>query len=92
MTHERTVQRVIAHPRTQVAELGRMQREGAKAEEVEERKRPIVRLQRHLAYSVTDLLDVRFSRGAAVLVSGRSWRAAQAVPPSFNHSQQRGAG
>lgn len=57
MTDERTVNRVIAHLRTHVAELRRLEREGGKEEEVEERRRLILRLQRHLAYSVVDLLN-----------------------------------
>jgi hypothetical protein len=49
---------LIDHLRTHVAELRRMEREGAKTDEVEERKCLILRLQRHLAYSVVDLLGV----------------------------------
>ena len=56
MTDERTLDRLMAHLRTHVAELRRLEREGARPEEVEERKRLIFRLQRHLAYSVVDLL------------------------------------
>jgi hypothetical protein len=56
MTDERTLDRLIEHLRAHVAELRRMEREGARPEEVEERKRLIVRLQRRLAYSVIDLM------------------------------------
>lgn len=58
MTDERTVDRVIAHLRGHVAELGRMERDGAQQEDIEERKRLILRLQKHLAYSVIELLDL----------------------------------
>jgi hypothetical protein len=58
MTDERTIDRLIAHLRTHVAELRRMERDGARPAELEERKRLILRLQRHLAYSVVDLLNV----------------------------------
>jgi hypothetical protein len=57
MTDERTLDRLIAHLRTHVAELRRLEREGAKAEEVAERRRLILRLQEHLAYAVRDLLS-----------------------------------
>ena len=58
MTDQGSVDRLIDHLRTHVAELERLQREGARADEVEERKRLIGRLQRHLARSVMDLLGV----------------------------------
>ena len=58
MTDQRTIDRLIDHLRAHVSELRRMEREGAKADEVEERKRLILRLQRHLAYSVVDLLGI----------------------------------
>ena len=56
MTNERTLDRLMAHLRGQVAELRRLERNGAAPEEVAERKRLILRLQRHLAYAVRDLL------------------------------------
>jgi hypothetical protein len=59
MTDERTLDRLIAHLRTDVAELRRLEREGAAAEEVAERRRLIFRLQEHLAYAVRDLLNVQ---------------------------------
>ena len=58
MTDERTLEPLIAHLRTHVAELRRLEREGAGAQEVAERKHLILRLQEHLAYAVRDLLNV----------------------------------
>lgn len=58
MTDERTLDRLIAHLRGQVAELRRLEREGADPEQVAERKRLILRLQEHMAYAVRDLLGV----------------------------------
>ena len=45
--------------RTHVAELHRLEREGADPDEVTDRKRVILRLQSHLSYAVRDLLTVR---------------------------------
>jgi hypothetical protein len=59
MTDERTLDRLMAHLRGQVAELRRLERDGAAAEEVAERKRLILHLQEHLAYAVRDLATVR---------------------------------
>ena len=59
MTDERTLDRLIAHLRAQVAELRRREQEGAGADEVAERKRLILRLQEHLGYAVRDLLGGR---------------------------------
>ena len=56
MTDERTLDRLIAHLRAQVAELRRQEEEGAGADEVAERKRLILRLHEHLSYAVRDLL------------------------------------
>jgi hypothetical protein len=56
MTDERTIDRLMAHLRTHVAELRRLERAGAAPEEVADRKRLILRLQEHLAYAVRDLL------------------------------------
>jgi hypothetical protein len=44
MNDERALDRLIAHLRTHVAALRRLEREGAGADEVAERKRLIVRL------------------------------------------------
>ena len=57
MTDERTIDRLMAHLRGQVAELRRLERNGAALEEVADRKRLILRLQEHLAYTVQALLD-----------------------------------
>jgi len=46
----------MAHLRGHVAELRRLERNGASLEEVAERKRLILRLQQHLAYAVRDLV------------------------------------
>jgi hypothetical protein len=58
MTNARTLDRLMVHIRAHVAELRRMEQEGANPEEVEERRRLILRLQRRLAYSVADGLGV----------------------------------
>lgn len=58
MTDERKLDRLIAHLRGQVAELRRLEREGADPDQVAERKRLILRLQEHMAYAVRDLLGV----------------------------------
>jgi hypothetical protein len=59
MSDERTLDRLIAHLRGQVAELRRREVEGAGAEELAERKRLVLRLQERLAYVVQDLLSVQ---------------------------------
>jgi hypothetical protein len=56
MTDERTIDRLMAHLRTHIAELRRLERTGAGPEDVADRKRLILRLQEHLAYAVRDLL------------------------------------
>ena len=56
MTDERTIDRLMVHLRTHVAELRRLEQAGAAPEEVADRKRLILRLQEHLAYAVRDLL------------------------------------
>jgi hypothetical protein len=58
MTDERTLDRLMAHLRTHVAEARRLELEGGNQTEVEERKRLISRLQQQLAYAVRDLLTV----------------------------------
>ena len=55
MTDERTLDRLLAHLRAQVAEARRLEREGAEPAEVEEHKRLVFRLQQQLAYAVRDL-------------------------------------
>jgi hypothetical protein len=59
MTSERTLDRLIAHLRGQVAELRRREREAAPPEELAERRRLILGLQERLAYVVRDLLRVQ---------------------------------
>jgi hypothetical protein len=57
MTDERKLERLIAQLREQVAEVRRLEREGAPQEEVGGRRRLIARLQDHRAYAVRDRLD-----------------------------------
>jgi hypothetical protein len=57
MTTERSLDRLIVHLRSHVAELRRLEREGAGADEVTERRRVIRLLQDRLAYAVRDLLS-----------------------------------
>jgi hypothetical protein len=59
MTDQRTLDRLIAHLRGQVAELRRLEGEGAAPEDIGERKRLIIRLQDRLAYVVRDLVTVQ---------------------------------
>jgi hypothetical protein len=59
MTDERTLERLMAHLRAQVAELRRLEGEGAAPEEVADRKRLILRLQDRLSYAVRDLVSVQ---------------------------------
>jgi hypothetical protein len=58
MTDARTIDRLMAHIRTHVADLQRMERDGAEPADLEERRHLILRLQRRLAYSVVDVLNV----------------------------------
>lgn len=59
MTNQRTIDRLIAHLRGQVAELRRREAEGAPPEEIAERRRLILRLQERLSYVVRDLLNIQ---------------------------------
>ena len=59
MSDERTLDRLIAHLRGQVAELRRREGEAAPPEELAERTRLILRLQDRLAYVVRDLLSAQ---------------------------------
>jgi hypothetical protein len=59
MTDDRTLARVIAQLRGQVAELRRLEDEGAEPGEIAERRRLVLRLQERLAYVVRDLLTVQ---------------------------------
>jgi hypothetical protein len=56
MTDERTVDRLLAHLRAQVAEARRLELEGADPAEVQEHRLVVFRLQQQLAYAVRDLL------------------------------------
>jgi hypothetical protein len=58
MTDERTLDRLLVHLRTHVAEARRLELAGADQTEVQERKRLILRLQEQLAYAVRDLLTI----------------------------------
>jgi hypothetical protein len=59
MTDERKLERLVAHLRTHVAELRRLEREGAQPDEVAERTRLVWQLQDYLAYAVRDLVSPR---------------------------------
>jgi hypothetical protein len=59
MTDQRTLDRLLAHLRGQVAELRRLEDEGAAADDIAERRRLILRLQDRLSYVVRDLLTVQ---------------------------------
>ena len=61
MTDQRTLDRLIAHLRGQVAELRRLEVQGASPEDIAERKSLIVRLQERLAYVVRDLVNVQWT-------------------------------
>jgi hypothetical protein len=79
MTDQRTLDRLLAHLRGQVAELRRREAEGAAPEEIAERQRLILRLQERLSYVVRDLLIIhgvsptdRAGRRVAAARSGHS--------------------
>jgi hypothetical protein len=57
MTDERTLDRVMAHLRGQVAELRRLNRDGAPPEELAEHRRLILGLQERMSRVVRELLD-----------------------------------
>jgi hypothetical protein len=59
MTDQRTLDRLLAHLRGQVAELRRLEGEGAASDDIAERRRLILRLQDRLSYVVRDLLAVQ---------------------------------
>ena len=63
MTDQRTLDRLIAHLRGQVAELRRREGECAAPEEIAERTRLILRLQDRLSYVVRDLLNYQTTSG-----------------------------
>jgi hypothetical protein len=57
MTDSRTLDRLIAHLRGQVAELRRLEDEGAAPDDIVERRRLILRLQERVSYAVRDVLS-----------------------------------
>jgi hypothetical protein len=57
MTEDRVLDRLIAHLRTHVAELRRLEREGAGPDELAERRQLIAQLQSRLAYAVRNVLN-----------------------------------
>jgi uncharacterized coiled-coil protein SlyX len=59
MTDQRTLDRLLAHLRGQVAELRRLEDEGAAPDDIAERRRLILRLQDRLSHVVRDLLTVQ---------------------------------
>jgi hypothetical protein len=59
VTDQRTLDRLLAHLRGQVAELRRLEDEGAAPDDIAERRRLILRLQDRVAYVVRDLLTVQ---------------------------------
>jgi hypothetical protein len=58
MTDERALDPLMTHLRAHVAELRRMEREGAEPGALAERKRLITGLQNQLAYAVRYLLSM----------------------------------
>ncbi len=59
MTDQRTLDRLLAHLRGQVAELRRLEDDGAAPDDIAERRRLILRLQDRLSYVVRDLLTLQ---------------------------------
>jgi hypothetical protein len=59
MSDQRTLDRLLAHLRGQVAELRRLENEGAAPDDIAERRRLILRLQDRVSYVVRDLLTVQ---------------------------------
>jgi hypothetical protein len=57
MTDERTLERLMGQIRGEVAELRRLERNGAPPEEVAERRRLFLSLQERFAYAVRDVLS-----------------------------------
>jgi hypothetical protein len=56
MSNDRMLDRLIAHLRTHVAELRRLEGDGADARELEERRQLIERLQKHLGEAVREVV------------------------------------
>ena len=61
---DRTLERITTHLRAQVAELRRLERAGAAADELEEHRRVIAGLQAHMAGLVRGALRPREPLGA----------------------------
>jgi hypothetical protein len=59
MTGDRMLDRVMAHLRTHVAELRRLEQEGARPEELAERRQLIAQLQNRLADVVREVVSPR---------------------------------
>jgi hypothetical protein len=57
MSDDRVLDRLIAHLRTHVSELRRLEREGAGPDELAERRQLIAQLQSRLAYAVRNVLN-----------------------------------
>jgi hypothetical protein len=57
MSDDRMLDRLIAHLRTHVAELRRLEEDGADSRELEERRQLIARLQNHLAEAVREVVN-----------------------------------
>jgi hypothetical protein len=57
MSGDQMLDRLIAHLRTHVAELRRLEQEGAGPQELAERRRLIAQLHSHLADAVRDVLS-----------------------------------
>lgn len=57
ITDDRKLNSLMAHLRGQVAELRRLEQNGAAPADLADRKHRVLRLQEHLAYTVRDLLN-----------------------------------
>jgi hypothetical protein len=58
VTDERAIERLIVHLRAQVAELRRMERDGASTRDIEQSRRMVLRLKSYLADAVVELVSV----------------------------------
>ena len=68
MTDERAIERLIVHLRAQVAELRRMERDGASTRDIEQSRRMVLRLKGYLADAVVELVS---APPAALAARGR---------------------
>jgi hypothetical protein len=57
VTDERAIERLIVHLRAQVAELRRMERDGASSRDIEQSRRMVLRLKGYLADAVVELVS-----------------------------------